>query len=305
MITRRPARLWLEEAVVDHVEPDDRERSPGQAGLGEQGRPDPRCGAALPDSTSRCAALVTRCGAYALGVGTVGALTGASFSPCSKCGSHSSQLRQVPVPVPEQLHRRREEDRPDDRRVDQDRHGQADAELLEHQHRERREDGEDAHHHDRSARDDAGCRLDPVGDGLVGAHPPVVRLANAAEDEDVVVHRQAEQDHEEEDREERVDSARELEAQKPLPPAVLEHEHEDTVGGPDREQVEQDRLGRDHHRPEGKEHQAEREQEHEPEHERRDGLHLVVVVLRLRGRAGDGDLGIRQGPQRRRDHLVA
>src|SRR5580765_946901 len=50
--------------------------------------------------------------------------------------------RQVPVPVPEQLHRRGQEHAADDRRVDQDRGGEPDAELLEEQHRERDEDGE-------------------------------------------------------------------------------------------------------------------------------------------------------------------
>ena len=51
---------------------------------------------------------------------------------------------EVPVPLAEQLHRRGEQHAPDDRRVDQDRRGKSDAELLEEQHRQRREDGEHA-----------------------------------------------------------------------------------------------------------------------------------------------------------------
>ena len=39
-------------------------------------------------------------------------------------------LRQVPVPVADQLHRRRDEHRPDDRRIEQDRGRETDSELL-------------------------------------------------------------------------------------------------------------------------------------------------------------------------------
>ena len=42
--------------------------------------------------------------------------------------------------------------------------------------------------------------LMPCATALVGAHPAVDRLADPAEDEHVVVHRQAEQDHEQEQR---------------------------------------------------------------------------------------------------------
>ena len=78
-------------------------------------------------------------------------------------------LRQVPVPVAEQLHRRRQEHGADDRRVDQDRRREPDAELLEERHRERAEDREDADHDDRGAGDDAGGGLDAVRDRVVHA----------------------------------------------------------------------------------------------------------------------------------------
>ena len=42
--------------------------------------------------------------------------------------------------------------------------------------------------------------LIPCGDRVVGAHAAVVGLADAAEDQHVVVHREAEQDHEQEQR---------------------------------------------------------------------------------------------------------
>jgi hypothetical protein len=38
---------------------------------------------------------------------------------------------QVPVPAPEQLHRGRHEQRADDRRVEEDRRGQTESELLQ------------------------------------------------------------------------------------------------------------------------------------------------------------------------------
>ena len=70
------------------------------------------------------------------------------------------------------------------------------------------EDREHADHHDRGAGDDAGGRLDPVRDRLVHARAAVERLADPADDEDVVVHREPEQDHEQEQRHDRVDAGR-------------------------------------------------------------------------------------------------
>ena len=58
-------------------------------------------------------------------------LPGGGSPPCEICGSHSSQLGQVPVPVAEQLHRRRQQHAAHQRRVDQHRHREADAQLLE------------------------------------------------------------------------------------------------------------------------------------------------------------------------------
>ena len=79
----------------------------------------------------------------------------------------------------------------------------------------------------------------------------------------MVVHR-AEQDHEEEQRDDRVDPARRGEAEEVAAVAVLEDEHQHAVRG-DGEQVEDDRLHRDHGRAERDEHQREGEQEDEPD----------------------------------------
>ena len=121
----------------------------------------------------------------------------------------------------------------------------------------------------------------------------------------MVVHREPEQDHEQEDREEGNDAAGRLEPEQLLPPAVLEDEHEDSVCGSDGEQVEDDRLGRDHERAEGEEQDQEGEAEHEGEHEPHDRLHVVVEVLRLGGEPADRDLGVGNGADRRGDDLVA
>jgi hypothetical protein len=55
------------------------------------------------------------------------------------------------------------------------------------------------------------------------------------------------------------------EAEQRLAVAFLKDQHEDAVGGPDREQVEDDRLDRDHDRAEGDQEQQGREPEHEGE----------------------------------------
>jgi hypothetical protein len=77
----------------------------------------------------------------------------------------------------------------------QDGCGEADAHHLEIDLIERCEDREHRDHHDRGAGHDARGCLDAVGYGVLAAHPAVVGLAHAAEDEDVVVHREAEHDH--------------------------------------------------------------------------------------------------------------
>ena len=199
-------------------------------------------------------------------------------------GKPLEPLRQVPVPLAEQLHRRRQQHAPDDRRVEENRHGQPDAELLEERNRERAEDGEHADHDDRGAGDDAGGRLDPVCDGVVHLRAAVERLPDPADDEDVVVHRKAEQDHEQEQRHDHLD-----------PDSVLEDEHEHAVCGGDREQVEQDRFDRHHDRAERDQHQHEREEKDERDHGRQVRLQLVARVSPRSRPPGDAGLGVRDG----------
>ena len=157
------------------------------------------------------------------------------------------------------------------------------AELLEDQQRQGGEDREDRDHHGGGAGHDAGGGLDPVCDRVLGWPSAVERLADPGEDEHVVVHRESEQDHEQEQRHPRDDRAVGVEAQERLQMAVLEDPHEHSVGRPDREQVEHDRLDRDHDRAEGDEQQQEGRRQDEGEHERQVRLHRVVEVLRAGG----------------------
>ena len=171
--------------------------------------------------------------------------------------------------------------------------------------RERREDREHRDHHDRGARHDAGRGLDAVRDRVVGGLAAVERLADAADDEHVVVHREPEQDHEHEQRQPGRDAADGLEVQQALEVAVLEDPRDHAVGGADGQQVEHDRLQRDDDAAERDEQQQEREAEHEREHERQARVHAVVEVLRAGGHAGHVGLGAGDAVDRLRDRRVA
>ncbi len=121
--------------------------------------------------------------------------------------------------------------------------------------------------------------------------PPVDRLADPAEDQHVVVHREAEQDHEQEERQPGADPSVGVEAEQRLAQPVLEDEDEDPVGGAHREQVEHDRLDRDDDRAEGDQQQQERKPEDEGEDQRQALAEQLAEVLRLRPPPGDVDLG--------------
>ena len=83
-------------------------------------------------------------------------------------GSQLEPGRQVPVPLAEQLHRRRHEHRADDRRVDQDGDREAEAHLLHHDHAQAREQPEDGDHDDRGARHRPGRAGDREPHRVVG-----------------------------------------------------------------------------------------------------------------------------------------
>ena len=135
--------------------------------------------------------------------------------------------------------------------------------------------------------------------------PAVVELPDAGQDEHVVVHREPEQDHEQEQRQPVRDPAVRGEAEQALAVAVLEHEHEHAVGRPDRQQVQQDRLDRDHDRAERDQHQQEREPEHEREDQRQPAVEVGPEVLGRRRVAGHVDAGPLDLAHGRRHDVVA
>ena len=92
----------------------------------------------------------------------------------------------------------------------------------------------------------------------------------------MVVHREPEQDREDEERHERFDDPR-LEADLVLEPALLEHQREEAVGRGGRQQVEQDCLDWDDDRAEGDEQQDEAQSEHKDE----DARQVLAVEVGL------------------------
>src|SRR6266540_3780734 len=143
--------------------------------------------------------------------------------------------RQVPVPLAEQLHRCGHKHRADERRIDQQRDCDPEPHLLEHHEvacREAREDGDDDQ---RGARDDARRRADPVRDRVGVVARLRVALADAAEEEHLVVHGQSEEDCEEKERHPRLDHVNLLEAEEAGADALLKDEDEQSVGRADGE----------------------------------------------------------------------
>ena len=85
----------------------------------------------------------------------------------------------------------------------------------------------------------------PRSTASCGREAAVDELADPAEDEDVVVHREPEEHGEEEERQPGDDAAVRVEAEHALQVALLEDPDEHAVRRADREQVEDDRLDRD------------------------------------------------------------
>src|SRR5215218_9294613 len=120
---------------------------------------------------------------------------------------------QPPVPAAEQRHRGGHDHGADERRVDQHRSAQPESHLLEHHELTAGEAGEDGDHDQRGAGDQPRGRAGAEGDardGVAGRQPA---LADPAQQEYVVVHREAEQDREEEKREPRCHCVGLLEAE--------------------------------------------------------------------------------------------
>ena len=104
--------------------------------------------------------------------------------------------------------------------------------------RQRREDREHRDHDGGRAGDHAGRVADAALDGQPRRQAAADVLADPAEHEHVVVHRQPDQDHHHEQRDPVDDEARAGEVERALDVAVLEHERQHAEGGADRGQVE-------------------------------------------------------------------
>ena len=114
----------------------------------------------------------------------------------SHAGSHQ-------LAVAEQEHHSRHDDGAHDERVEQHGAGQADAEQLDHPLAAEDERAEHEHHDRGRGGDRPTGRRQTVGDRLARVAAAVPLLVDAADQEHLVVHREAEQDREHQDREER------------------------------------------------------------------------------------------------------
>ena len=158
----------------------------------------------------------------------------------------ASAPRQPPVPLAEQAHRRRDDQQPHERRVEQDRDAEPRAELLQRRRAGDDEREEDRHHHERGARDDPRRPNEPFRDGALVVAVLEPALAHARQQEHLVVHREAEGHREHERRNDRLHVAGRV-VPGPVEPAPLEHGDEHAVRGADAEQVHQHRFERQEH----------------------------------------------------------
>ena len=88
----------------------------------------------------------------------------------------------------------------------------------------------------------------PSRDGPPVVAGGLVALLDAREHEDLVVHREAEDDRQQQRGRDRLHVAERLEAEEAVEPAPLEDDHEHAVGRGDRQHVHQHRLDRQHAR---------------------------------------------------------
>ena len=150
-----------------------------------------------------------------------------------------------PVRVAEQRHDAGQEQPAHDGRVDQHARRQPHAQLLEPGDAPEHQARDGTHHDHRRARDHAAGGGESLDDRRGGGDAAVVGLAHARDDEDLVVHRQAEEHREDEDRHPALELADVVGAEPRRTDAVTEDNHHHAVGGGHRDEVEHDRDQRD------------------------------------------------------------
>ena len=206
--------------------------------------------------------------------------------------------RAPPVPVPEQAHRRRHEQRPDDGRVEGDRERHPDAERLDQDDVGERERGRDDDDDQRRGRHDPAAPLEAAGDRLLVVVGPVPDLLHPRQQEHLVVHRQPEQHAEQDHRLGGLDEPQRLEPERPRQVAVLEDPDERPERRDDRERVHHERLDRQDRRAEQDEQDDVRGHDDEQRRPREVGGDAVDDVGHVRGAAADEDGRARRRSER-------
>ena len=199
----------------------------------------------------------------------------------------SSQRGQRPGVAAEDAQQRRDQDEPDEHRVEQDGDAEDDAHLLRRQRPGEGEGEEDGDHHRGGGEDDAAGVGEAADRRLARVAGAVVVLLGRGEQEDGVVHRDREDHREEEDGPPGVEEALRLEAEQAGAVAVLEDQPGDAEGGAGREQVREDAERGDQRRLQRDEQEQEAEREHDADHERRLRRERLLEVVVLGGGAAD------------------
>ena len=207
--------------------------------------------------------------------------------------------RQPPGVAAQQRHDGRHQQQAHHGRVDQHAERQSQAQHLDHDVVGQDEGGEDADHDEGGAGDDPGGDLQRVRDrapAVPGADP---RLVHPGEQEDLVVHAQAEDDGEHHHRHVALDRHRAGDPQRRPAPAPLEDRHQDPVGGGDGQQVEDRGLERHQQAAEDHQDDEERQRHHHADDQRQPGGDDVEEVHLGGGRAGHvaPGGGARDGPR--------